>query len=280
VTEAPLWQALDRLLDLYGYDWGYVRDTVVLWPAFTPSRVRAEVPEGEPVPVVPIPADPPPMEVAQPAPAEKLLAARVAERAFYIPTVDPRLRTWKVVGKLGAGDLGRLVRQVADSLCAVVQGPPEQACLCMGAHMWLSTALKGTPELAARLKAQGVTVPTMGPKQGLQPVLIPLLSDQQWELMDLGGRALIWFRELPLEAAEMVVLCLQAGDAKLADPRSGTFDRGALLTDWTYPDEIQVIASWPHQFTSDPETHMYQKGDRQVGLELVTRSVNGGYFGR
>lgn len=271
----PLWQALDQLLGLYGYDWGVAHETVVLWPAFDPPRARPETPDGDPLPRARIAAIPPPTAISEPLPVEDLLATRPLESWFFTPTVDPRLRGWRVVGRLAAGDTARLVRQVADSLCAIVQGPADRACIRMGAHMWLDAALKGAPDLARRLTEKGVTLSPDMPNPLVQAALMPLFTDQQWELMELGGLAIIWFRELPAEAAQTVVLALQTTDPAIAGVEGGSLHPGDLLTDWSRPQDMYVRATWKPGFQVDRQTNLYSAGPLQLDLDVIVPCMNG-----
>lgn len=74
VEGLPLWQAIDKLLGTYGYDWGVHARVVIVWPATQPARERSEAPGFEEETWVDsVPREP--LVVGKPTPAADLLVA-------------------------------------------------------------------------------------------------------------------------------------------------------------------------------------------------------------
>lgn len=148
VHDVPLWQALDKLLESYGYDWGFAHGAVLCWPALTPARPRPEVPEVAPNEEAAAEGSGPLLEISIPTPVEGVLdnfrpvrsegpgGLNIVHTSRRV-AVDVRLRDWKLVGHMAGGDPARSIQQVAAALPAVIDGPPLEGCISMGAHMWL-----------------------------------------------------------------------------------------------------------------------------------------------
>lgn len=245
VTDAPLWQALDKLLEVYGYDWGFSHGAVVCWPALIPARERPQTPGPIPAADDVQPAAPP-IPILQPTPVEEALAPYRPTSGYVDcrPSLDSRLRDWKLVGRSAGDDCARGIAQIAAALTAVVEGDPYEGCISMGAHVWLDRALRGADARAAELTARGVDL--TDPVARILPIkdaIRALLSPQQWRLIEIGGQAVVWFREVPLEVAELWVVMARAGEPQWV---KGAPEGEDWSVDWSRPEEFCATASrWP-----------------------------------
>lgn len=277
VRDVPLWQALDRLLATYGYDWGYAHGAVVCWPALIPPRERPEVPQA--IADVEASADDAAevLEVPEPTPIDTVLdhfrPARYPSDGGVTHlnrrvAVDGRLRDWKLIGRMTGGDPARGIQQVAAALPAVIDGPPEEGCISMGAHMWLDRAMRGADARAAELKTKGIEIGDSDRyNYPLQDRLRALFTAQQWALMALGGQGVIWFRELPLDVAEIWVLTARVGETRWArlPPPAGESQPGDWSVDWSRPEDFYVMAYYGEELQRDPGDGL----NRVVGWHLA-----------
>lgn len=275
--DMPLWQALDMLLEVYGYDWGLAHGAIVCWPALIPARERAvspgPVPDGE----AQAAADAATLDIREPTWAEEVLPRfhPTSGALDWRVTLDARLRDWKLVGRVAAADRARGIRQVAAALNAVVQGDPTEGAVCMGAHMWLDRAMRGADARAAELKSRGVSLEGMCRIIPLKDSLRALFTAQQWSLMDLGGEAVIWFRELPLEVAELWVLTARAGEGDWA--RAAAAHPGVdYSVDWSRPEDFLVMAWQGEDLQPDPADGLYRIVGRHLVVSAVVATKDGG----
>ncbi len=293
VRDVPLWQALDRLLATYGYDWGYAHGAVVCWPALMPPRERPEVPQAIAGVEASAQDAAEALEVPEPTPIDTVLdhfrPARYPSDGGVTHlnrrvAVDGRLRDWKLVGRMAGGDPARGIQQVAAALPAVIDGPPEEGCISMGAHMWLDRAMRGADARAAELQAQGVDL--ADPMRGWIPLrdrLCALITPQQWALIEMGGQAVIWFRELPLDVAELWVATARA--------REPFWDRfkpkpGQVLprnypkdhsVDWSRPEDFFAHAYYADEVQKSLEDGLYRVVGRTFGVGAAVPMKSGGW---
>jgi hypothetical protein len=162
---------------------------------------------------------------------------------------------------------------VAAALPAIVQGPPLDGAVSMGAHMWLDRAMRGADALAAELKAQGVDLTRpMYRTIPLEDRLRALLTGQQWALIDMGGEAVIWFRELPLDVAELWVVTAKAGEEGWARVSpSGK----ASAVDWSRPDDFYADAFCVDNVRQSPDDHLYRVVGRVFGIGGEVFAIGG-----
>jgi hypothetical protein len=273
-TDAPLWQALDKLLEAYGYDWGFSHGAVVCWPALIPARPRPETPRAIPAADDVVLAEPP-IEIGTPTWVGDALEPYRPTRGYIElrPAVDARLRDWKLVGRSAGDDCARGIQQMAAALTAVVEGSPDEGCLCMGAHMWLDRALRGADARAAELKARGIDLAYRS--RGAIPLkdaIRALLSPQQWRLVEIGGGALIWFREVPLDVAELWVVTAKVRESQWVKQAPEGQD---WSVDWSRPDEFCAIASRSQEVEPSPVDGLFRVVGYHVGINVTVMKKDG-----
>lgn len=284
VQDMPLWQALDRLLETYGYDWGFAEGSVVSWPALSPARVRHATPEMGPEAAATTEVVEP-IEFAEPTPIMDVMVCFYPTTGWLNgrPTVDVRLRGFRLVGRLAGDDIARGIHQIAAALPAVVQGDPMEGCIAMGAHMWLDRAMRGAEARAAELAAQGIVLEYNGRHTfPLEDRIRALLTPQQWELMDQRGQAVIWFRELPLDVAELWVLAARVSDAGWASRKSVTTSGEAVESpsvDWSRPEDFKAVVFYTDDVQQDPGDELYRVVGRHKAILTVVPVVGGGERG-
>jgi hypothetical protein len=190
--------------------------------------------------------------------------------------VDERLRGCSVVGRLADGSPARAVQQVAAAVPAIVLGHPTEGCIAMGAHMWLDRAMRGTEALAARLKERGTDL-SKGPyrEATLHDRVRALLSVQQWDLVNLNGTAVIWFRELPLDVAELFVATARAGEPHWVAVGAQHPDKRDYHVDWSRPDEFLAMAWYYDEGQQSPEDKLYRIVARHLGISTSVTSICG-----
>ena len=267
--DLPLWQALDLLLETYGYDWGLAHGAIVCRPALIPARERPVPPEAVPQEEAALTPSTSPLDITEPTGAEEVLARfhPTTGALDWRVALDARLRDWKLVGRISGEDAARGIRQVAAALTATIEGAPTEGAVCMGAHMWLDRAMRGAEARAAELKARGISLEGMSRTHPLQDSLRALITPQQWRLMELGGQAVIRFRELPLEVAELWVLTAQEGQRlweRLQVPPEVD-----LTLDWSRPEDFFVMALFCGDIQQSPADGLY----RVVGWHLSVSAV-------
>jgi hypothetical protein len=290
VQDIPLWQALDQLLETYGYDWGYAYGAVVCWPALIPARERPETPEAIPDAAAASP-DANPFDVPEPTAIGTVLEHYRPARspsdggATYLNrrvTVDVRLSDCKLVGRMASEGTALGIYQIAAALPAVVQGDSLEGAISMGAHMWLDRALRGADARAAELKAQGIVIADGdGYSHPLQDRLRGLFSAQQWGLMDLGGQAVIWFRELPLDVAELWVLTARVGEVRWArlTPPPGEERPEDWSVDWSRPEDFHVMAFFGEDLQRNPDDQLNRVVGWHLGILASVPYKSGGWRG-
>lgn len=303
--DVPLWKALDALLEAYGYDWGFSHGAVVCWPALIPHRARPETPEAAPADAQPPAAEP--LEIPEPTPVDTILdhfrPARYPwdEGMMHVSlrvALDDRLRDWKLVGRVTKERTDDSILRVAAALPAVVQGKPLEGCITMGAHMWLDRAMRGAEARAAALKAEGIEfrdnklhylppeLRALGAQADdtkfyalpLQQRIRALLTAQHWALMDQRGVAVIWFRELPLEVAELWVLAARASEPRWARFNAKPGEKGITdhSVDWSRPENIYAMAYYGEIVRKSGEDGLYRVMGHNVSIALSVPMKSGG----
>jgi hypothetical protein len=228
----PAWQALDQLLDVYGYDWGAYAGIIVCWPTMEPRRVRNGKPPPEPAdaPLRPTVGEPLFLPDAIPL-ADVLQMSSQAMGDGRADRLDGGLHAWRVVGCIG-----HLTRVTFVTISLAVGATLEE----FGSTVvWRVSARRRLDETLEAIR--GKPWPAPG-RPGDEPLteafraqVPPLLSSQQWMLITNGGTADIRFRELPPALAEAFVQAVREQFAP------GSFwDLKDRQVDWTRPGAMVV----------------------------------------
>lgn len=260
VEGLPLWQAMDRLLETYGYDWGVHAKVLVAWPATQPARERPETPAPEEE----VWADATPREslvVDRPTPVTELLAALSRpwdgeQKAEYV-CLAPELRPWHVIGYIG-----KLDRLKGGSVPAAVGAIVEYAGGVMG--LKYGTLRRLDEALAIRQTAVPETEDTsaeasIARRTRFRNAVLSLLSAQQFVYLRSSGEVQVAFRELPSEAA---VLFLEIMD-EMARTKGEPWP-----VDWTQPQRLYVTVRAGHASFEQRDGTMLTLPILQVGCNI------------
>jgi hypothetical protein len=237
----PLWQALDRLRDVYSYDWGYVSGAVVCWPTTEPRSPRD-------TPKPPVRAWPPnagalgPIAAGGLMPVEQFLAQFTKRGCDLDLCVDHELAGWHVIGRVSHVDRYG-VEVVAGALDAVMEGAYQSIVLRPGGRYRLDAAL-------AWLKANPQPPPdprylSGGPVEidqerilsgsaaqlRFRERVLACPSAQQWRYLHEWEEIDFAFRELPTDVAGLFVAAAKDQITKSGDD---------LVIDWSHPERMKV----------------------------------------
>jgi len=253
--DVPLWEALDVMLDVYGYDWGIRGGVIALWPAFEPRRERPVPPQStEPREGV-APAQAPPLQFLEPTLAgEALESAREAKIADV--TCDGEVGSWFVVLRLRHADTLWVSRAVAAATGTVSDGVGLYFVLRVGSFRRLDAAMRAKSEAPLDAAATEATA------QAIRRGVVGLLTAQQADMVRRFGTAQLAFRELPTPLAALFVRYVQARMATMRSPE-GT----PMNIDWTQPGAARV------DVRSTKGTFVNEKGARSTSVYLVVSCV-------
>ena len=231
VQDVPLSEALDGLLEVYGYEWGARAGTILCWPATEPRRPRKPPAERIDEPKLAPPTRGVSLALTQPTPVTAVVDSAFASGVAGI-AVDEELRRWHVVGRLTSVDSVRLWRVLSGALCATTDGAGWLVVLRTSSAWRLHEALailRG-PHPPGPDGAGGLPL-----RDALRAGIFGRLTAQQWCLVRQGGTAEIAFRELPSDLAALLV-------KRAEEVASGAEDSNgaALGLDWTRPDRVRV----------------------------------------
>ncbi|NPV47267.1 MAG: hypothetical protein HPY69_09930 [Armatimonadetes bacterium] len=230
VEGLALWQAMDKLLGVYGYDWGVHARVVIAWPATQPARERPDQPAPEEETWV----DTEPREslvLDTPTALTDLLkplsepwdGEAQAEYAY----VAPELRSWRLVGRIAA--LDRLNgASIPLAVGAVTEYAGGAMALEYGTHRRLDDAWKCR---ASSPDEPGGPPEETWPKMRLRKAVLGALTAQQWVYLRNLGEVQIAFRELSVEAAALFLAAAEKA------PRLQT---GGRAVDWHQPQRLFV----------------------------------------
>jgi len=253
--DVPLWQALDSMLDVYGYDWGIRGGVIALWPVFEPRRERPVPPQSaEPREGV-APAQAPPLQLLEPTlVGEALESAREAKIADVM--YDEEAGSWYAVVRLRHADQLWVARTFACATGATTGGVYPYAVLRVGSFRRLDAAMRATSEAALGPAATEATA------EAIRRGVVALLTAQQADTVRRFGTAQLAFRELPTPLAALFV---QYAEAKVAAMRTpgGT----PMGIDWTQPGAARV------EVRTTRGTFVNGKGARSTSVYLVVSCV-------
>jgi hypothetical protein len=253
--DVPLWEALDAMLDVYGYDWGVRGGVIALWPAFEPRRERPVPPQPtEPREGV-APAQAPPLQFLEPIlVGEALGSAREAKIADVM--CDEEVASWYVVVRLGHADKLWVSRAVAAATGTVSDGVGLYFVLRVGAFRRLDAAMRAKSEAALDPAATEATA------EAIRRGVAALLRAQQTDMVRRFGTAQLAFRELPTPLAALFVQYAQARVGAVST-RGGT----PMGIDWTQPGAARV------EVRSTKLAVVDQNGTPSTSVHLVVSCV-------
>jgi hypothetical protein len=229
----PLWQALDSLLGIYGYDWGVRQGVVLCWPALQPARTRdTPPPPAQDEHTLPLPPDAPALVFQPPVPLPAALM-RVADAGFGAIAADRELQSWHLAGRLTHPSPPRLRAALPGALAAVVDGVGPASVLRVGSSRRLHEALALN---GARLGPGPGAADEAGPaRERLRTAVLAQLTAQQWVLIRNGGVAELAFRELPSDVAALFV---RAAEDRLTTAKGENAEVAGI--DWSAPARARV----------------------------------------
>lgn len=140
--------------------------------------------------------------------------------------------------------------------------------------------MRGADARAAELKAEGVGVTASS--QYYTPLvdrLRAMLTAQQWALMDIGGQAVIWFRELPLDVAELWVLTARAGEEHWGSSRPVHSETPLpdMTIDWSPPEDFFAMAYYGDEVQKSLDDGLYRVVGRHPGVGACVPMKGGGW---
>ena len=249
----PLWQALDRLRDAYGYDWGYTEGAVVCWPATEPRSPRNKPRPPQPTTVLLGNDKREPVVLGDLTPVGKALEEFDDHGFHFVFGLDDELKGWHVLGRISrVGQPG--IEAVIAAMGAVEEGVCLHFAIKPGAAHRLDAAL-------AWLRANPQPAPPDPNTPSLTPGLfrkrlISRLSSQQWLYVQMGGQTELAFRELPTDVAGLFVAAAR---------ETATCVTPAEQIDWAQPDkmkvEIRLQRPPPAVSTNPDDVHLMICGD-------------------
>ncbi|MBM3501963.1 MAG: hypothetical protein FJX74_25190 [Armatimonadetes bacterium] len=263
VQGVPLWEALDALLEVYGYDWGQRQGVVVCWLALQPPRAREMPPPlARDEHAFPVLRDAAAFALDESCPLPDALV-RAAGAGLGAIIADEELRGWHVAGRLAHPSRPRLLAALSGALSAVGDGVGPVSVLHVGSFRRLDEAL--SLQAAKGNAGQGPDGDATTLRAGLREAVLGRLTAQQWVLVRNGGVAELAFRELPPGVAALFV--------QAAEETAGVDRR----IDWTQPGKasVEVQATRGGRMGADGKPAMAEF----LSVRYIVPNTEGGYIG-
>ncbi|NPV47106.1 MAG: hypothetical protein HPY69_09100 [Armatimonadetes bacterium] len=267
----PLWQAMDRLLETFEYDWGVHARVLVAWPATQPARERPETPGPEEEVWV----DNAPREALlmdKPTALQDLLDPlsrcfdKYGDYVGEYACVAPELRSWRVLGQISK--LDRMNgRSVPLAVGAVIDGAGGVMTLEYGTLRRLDDAFAARAGRPVGTESD-TAEKSMARRTRFRNALLGLLGAAQWVALRNGVEVQIAFRELPLETA---VLFLDIMD-EMARSRGEPWP-----VDWSQPQRLHITVRAGQTACGQPDGTVLMLPTLQIGCNIPLR---GGRFAR
>jgi len=240
VQNAPFWRSLDRLRDVYGYDWGVYSGVIVAWPAMQPEGAARVPPAGAPV------AAPPGDGVALALDKPTLVADLLPTMSKTVGEgltlcLHPELQPWRVTGRIGCLDRSR-VQAVVSAIGAVLEGSGPALVIKPGSHRQLSEAM-------AAARRGGAPASLAQAEAALTEAVLPQLTAQQWVYVRNGGEAQLALRELSVAAAALMLNALDAANAA----------GGKHEVNWTQPQRMYVAVRMTWGTVKQPDGSVVER---------------------
>lgn len=227
VEQLRLSEALDRLLETHGYDWGFYRGVIICWPAMKPARPR-EAPA--PDPTSPRPAQGTTLVAADAPVSTTTFLDTLRTQGVVGPQVlaDEEMAQWRVAGKIGPGRPGGNdeITWLRMAVTGVWDGVGNCAVLKASAARRLDASLRvveASPPLIEKW-------PTSA-RRALEEAILANLGAEQWSFVRESGMVEIAFRELRPEHATLFVQVLKQWEA--AHPE--------CKIDWSRPQDMGLL---------------------------------------